>query len=666
MDEIIRTSAGTPYPQGVAYSPDGANFAVFTDSNEEITLCLFISTSSPPDEIPIPYKTGKLRHIFIHNLDKKYKAYAFRIKYNEQIKINYLSDPYVAAIDTPKVWHEERNYNPIGLLVPSSTFDWEEDRNPEIPPNELILYEMHVRGFTQHESSGIQKKGTFLGLIEKIPYLLELGINAVELLPICEFNENEYSLLNPETNQKLCQYWGYSTVNFFAPMNRFAFSDEAGSAIWEFKTMVKEFHKHGLEVILDMVYNHTAEGNQYGPVYNFKGLANDIYYMMVGPGQYRNYSGCGNTVNCNQPVVRHFILQSLRYWVSEMHVDGFRFDLASIFYRDHAGEILAFPPILDAITEDPILANVKLIAEPWDASGLYHVGSFFSESARWSEWNGRYRDCIRKFIKGDKGLKGEFATRISGSQDLYQAKKTPCTSINYITCHDGFTLRDLVSYNEKHNFSNGEDNRDGSHQNDSWNCGIEGETEDEDILFLRAKQMRNFHLALIISQGIPLLNMGDEYGHTKRGNNNTWCQDNELNWFLWDELKKNLNFYRFYKGLIAFRKNEPLLRRKSFLKDNDIVWHGIEPHKPEWDKEDGFVAFSLIDERNGSDLYIAFNVSSHEISLLFPERNDKKSWHWIANTSWMPPSDFQEGQGTKVQTRQYLMPSYSSLLLKAF
>lgn len=661
MSEIFKTSPGTPSPQGISYFPNGVNFAVFTDSNEELTLCLFISADSPPDEIPIPFRTGKLRHIFIHQLDGKYVAYAFRSKYREQSKI-YLLDPYSFQVNTSCHWLSNDSYRPLGIFASPEPFDWENDQHPDIPSSDLVIYEMHVRGFTNDPSSNITHKGTYLGLIEKIPHLLDLGINAVELLPVCEFNESEYTLINPETNQRLCQYWGYSTVNFFSPMNRYS----QANAVNEFKAMVKELHKNGIEVFLDIVYNHTAEGNQFGPIYNFKGLANDVYYMMVGPGQYRNYSGCGNTVNCNQPVVRNFILQSLRYWVSEMHVDGFRFDLASIFYRGQSGEVLAFPPIIDAITEDPILANVKLIAEPWDASGLYQVGSFFSESTRWSEWNGKYRDCIRKFIKGDKGLKGEFATRISGSQDLYAAKKTPAASINFITCHDGFTLRDLVSYNEKHNFNNGEDNRDGTSHNDSWNCGIEGQTSDESILKLRQKQMRNFHLALMISQGIPLLNMGDEYCHTKNGNNNTWCQDNELNWFLWDELEKQKEFYRFYKGLIHFRKQEPLLRRKTFLKDNDIVWHGVEPHKPEWDKEDGLIAFSLVDERDGNDLFIALNTSSHAINIQLPERTDKKSWHWIVNTSQPSPLDFLDGQGQKVQSGYYSMPCFSSILLKAY
>ncbi|KAF3362801.1 Isoamylase 3, chloroplastic [Chlamydiales bacterium STE3] len=661
----MKISRGTPYPLGATSSEEGVNFAVFTDSEEEVTLCLYTSLENLSLELSIPYRTGKLRHVFIHNLEKQYKAFAYRIKYNEKTRAEFLSDPYAKALESPLNWHAVSAYKPLGLLQCSEIFEWENDKHPDHPIHDLVIYEMHVRSFTQHESSGAKNKGSFLGIIEKIPHLLELGVNAIELLPVCEFNESEYTLLNPETNQKLCQYWGYSTVNFFAPMNRYSASDKAGNVVNEFKTMVKALHENGIEVILDMVFNHTAEGNQFGPTYNFKGLANNIYYMLVGNEQYRNYSGCGNTLNTNHPIVKNLILQSLRYWVAEMHVDGFRFDLASIFYRDQNGAILPFPPIVDAITEDPILANTKLIAEPWDASGLYQVGSFYSESPRWSEWNGKYRDCVRKYIKGDKGLKGEFATRLSGSQDLYGAR-TPSSSVNFITCHDGFTLKDLVSYNQKVNFCNGEDNRDGTSDNHSWNCGAEGESKDKIVLNLREKQMKNYHLALMVSQGVPMLNMGDEYGHTRYGNNNAWCQDNELNWFLWDELAKRQGFFRFYKGLIHFRNNEPLLKRKLFLKEDHIVWHGLEPHKPEWDKDDGFVAFALLDEREGNDLFIAFNTSCHEHIVTFPEREDRKAWYWRANTALESPFDYYAEKEKKLETRQYFMPCFSSLILQAF
>lgn len=666
----MNMSPGTPYPLGVTHIKEGVNFAVFCETDQDIFLCLFSKNDLLPEEILIPYRTGKIRHLLISNLNEVFYAYAYRIKYHEKKDPLYFLDPYATALNTTHIWGDQQKlpYAPLALLSHPEPFDWgSEEKPPNIPVNELVLYEMHVRGFTIHESSGVKLKGSFLGMIEKIPHLIDLGINAVELLPIFEFNEQEYKAINPETKQQLYQYWGYSSVNFFSPMNRFALSEDSCAALKEFKMLVKELHKNGIEVILDVVFNHTAEGNSFGPAYSFKGLANDVYYITDSEEGYRNYSGCGNTLNCNHPIVRQLILKSLHYWVAEMHVDGFRFDLASVFYRGQNGEVLQNPPLLDAISEDPILANVKLIAEPWDVGGLYQVGSFYPESKRWHEWNGRYRDCMRKFIKGDKGLKGEFATRLSGSQDLFDQRRSPSTSVNFITSHDGFTLQDLVSYNEKHNAGNAEDNRDGSNENDSWNCGVEGASSDSNILVLRERQMRNFLIALMVSQGIPMLLMGDEYGHTRYGNNNAWCQDNEINWFLWDVLKKNAAFYRFCKGLTHFRRREPLLKRKNFLRDEDIEWHGLEPSKPQWDKDDKFIAFSLIDERDGQDLYVAFNACNHELDLTLPEKKENKSWHWIANSSLPSPHDFYEEEtAPKVEAKHYKMASHSALLLKAY
>lgn len=663
---LMKISTGIPYPLGATFTKNGVNFAVFTDSDEEIFLCFF-NEEDLIEEILIPYKTGKLRHCLIQDLSEKATSYAYRIKYNEKESPIYFLDPYATALKAPLKWEiqQQKKYAPSSLLINQEPFDWEGDVKPNLPMSDLVIYEMHVRGFTQDPSSNVEKKGTFLGVIEKIPHLLDLGVNAVELLPIFEFNENEYSLSDPLSGKPLSQYWGYSTVNFFSPMNRYVFSEERGAGLKEIKTLVKELHKQGIEVILDVVFNHTAEGNAMGPNYCFKGLANNAYYMMNGPGDYMNFTGCGNTFNCNFPIVRQFILSCLRYWVAEMHIDGFRFDLASIFYRGSKGEFLQNPPLLDAIAEDPILANTKLIAEPWDAGGLYQVGSFYLESKRFSEWNGRFRDCARKFIKGDKHLKGEFATRLCGSQDLYDQKKSPAASVNFITSHDGFSLRDLVSYNGKHNQNNGEDNRDGENNNISWNSGIEGPTDNSDIIALRERQMRNFHLVLMASQGVPMLSMGDEYGHTKNGNNNSWCQDNELNWFLWDMLEKNQDFYNFYKGLIRFRKNEPLLKRKGFLKDDDIEWHGILPSKPCWDKDDRFIAFTLIDEREGNDLYVAINSSNQDLDVTFPEKPAEKYWHWIANTSEKPPNDLPTSK-PKIETKHYKMLNHSALILKAY
>jgi isoamylase/glycogen operon protein len=388
--------------------------------------------------------------------------------------------------------------------------------------------------------------------------------------------------------------------------------------------------------------------------------------MLDAQGHYLNYSGCGNTFNCNRPVCRELIINSLRFWVSEMHVDGFRFDLAAILTRDSKGIALENPPLIEAITFDPILANVKLIAEPWDAAGLYQVGGFYTRSNRWSEWNDKYRDIVRQFMKGTLHQKGQFATRICGSQDLYGRGGSPSNSINFVTSHDGFTLPDLVSYNHKHTLGNGEENSDGMDENYSWNCGVEGPSVNERVISLRGRLMRNYHLALMISQGVPMLLMGDEYGHTKFGNNNTWCQDNELNWFLWDQLNEQQAFNRFYRLMIEFRKAHPILRKGSFLKKEDIAWHGIQPNYPSWGIDDHLVAFTLYDPQNGNDIYIAFYGGSHSITVHFPEPRQGKKWHWVIDTHNESPDDILEvGHYKPVNYHQHRMFSHSSLLLKA-
>ncbi len=522
---------------------------------------------------------------------------------------------------------------------------------------------MHVRGFTRDDSSKVQHPGTYLGLIEKIPYLKELGVNAVELLPIHEFNEKEAVQINPLTKQKLCNYFGYSTVNFFSPMNRYASQSNQDKALIEFKTMVRELHKNGIEVILDVVYNHTFEGNHQGPVLSFRGFDAPAYYMIDAQGNYLNFSGVGNTVNCNHPVSWELILQSLRYWVTEMHVDGFRFDLASILTRGENGAPLAYPPMVEAISRDPILSHTKLIAEAWDAGGLYQVGGFY-HGTRWSEWNGKYRDVVRRFIKGTPGHKMAFATALCGSQDLYGWGRAPICSVNFITAHDGFSLADLVTYNEKHNESNGEENRDGFDHNDSWNCGIEGHSLNKKIVNLRERQIRNFHFALMISQGIPMVLMGDEYAHTRHGNNNTWCQDNELNWFLWNRLDIRPGFNRFFRSLIQFRKDHPLLKRETFLEDKDITWHGITPDKPEWGNENHLVAFTLNSDQ-GPDIYIAFNAGHILQTLTIPPAGTGKNWFWVVNTYNTSPEDFfDEGHRPKLMgqilSHSFLLSYYAA------
>ena len=480
-------------------------------------------------------------------------------------------------------------------------------------------------------------------------------------MPLFEFNENECLLRNPETDGQLLNYWGYSTCNFFSPMNRYGTGNR--SVLTEFKMLVKELHANGIEVILDVVYNHTNEGNQSGPIVSFKGLENAVYYMLAPNGEYYNFTGCGNTFNCNHPVVRELIRDSLRYWVTEMHVDGFRFDLASILVRSHDGIPLSNPPLIEAITHDPILANTKLIAEAWDAGGLYQVGTF-PAMGKWAEWNGKYRDEVRSFIKGSEGAAGKFATRLGGSEDLYGKGRLPIHSINFITAHDGFTLADLVSYNEKHNLANGEENRDGDNNNLSWNCGVEGATEDPAILTLRERQRKNFLVALMVSQGVPMILMGDEYGHTKNGNNNTWAHDSRINWFQWDTLEASQPFFRFFQKIIAFRKAHSVLIRSRFLGPQEITWHGLEPEKADWGGSSSFLACSLTDTLKNYTLYIAFNAFHQEMAPRLPQR--RKPWRRYVYTALLSPQDVVEEEGAEeVKEETFTLAPYSALILKS-
>jgi isoamylase len=676
-------STGSPQPFGATSIKGGYNFAIFSRHAHYVALCLFDKSKKLSKKIildPLFNKTGDVWHIYIQENNQKWIYYAYQIEGPKDLISFYNSpgfvlDPYSRSLSTSNIWGAKSDLNnfqcqeeiPLGLIAKCPTFDWQNISKPQLPCRDLIIYEMHVRGFTIHPSSQVSHPGTFLGITEKIPYLLDLGINAVELMPIQEFDEIEVQRFPNPSLKDLYNYWGYSTSNFFSPMNRYATSTEDNAAIIEFKTMVRELHRNGIEVILDVVFNHTSEGNEKGPIISFKGIETSIYYMQNENGQFSNYSGCGNTFNCNHPIVRRFIIDCLRYWYLEMGIDGFRFDLASILTRGRDGEPLSYSPILEEITEDAVLASAKLIAEPWDAVGLYHVGNFVPHNKRWAEWNGRYRDAVRKFIKGtsQEFLKGEFITRICGSQDLY-SMRSPLNSINFVTAHDGFTLCDLVSYNEKHNEANGENNQDGNPNNDSWNCGIEGSTKDLEIIYLRQRQMRNLHLALMISRGIPMLLMGDEYAHTKEGNNNTWCQDNRLNWFLWNQLSENQSFHRFYKKLILFRKKHTLLKRDSFLLPEEVEWHGLEPQKPEWDSHHRIVAFTLIDSEKQQNLYIVFNTENQTHAIKLPSPPDGMQWHWVVNTSNQPPHDFfDEEEGPSLNLPVEEIFPYSSWLLKA-
>ena len=668
----LEISKGSPSPLGVSMNHLSLNFAIVSTQATEVSLCLYDrATERLIAELtlsPEINKTGDVWHVAIKNLPCDV-VYAYRMKPLLMPEQGLLLDPYAKCTNTSNVWgknsklplSQQNSYQPLGEIIFGNGFDWENDTSPGIPLNQLMIYEMHVRGYTEHSSSCVNNPGTFLGFIEKIPHLIELGINAVKLLPIQEFNELEYQRTHPSMKSQLFNYWGYSTVNYFSPMNRYASSMGHGAAINEFKTLVKALHKKKIEVILDIVFNHTAEGGQNGVIHSFKGIDNPLYYLLDEKNGYLDYSGCGNTVNANNPIVIELIISCLRYWVTEMHVDGFRFDLASALTRNLNGKPMEAAPLIEAISKDPILANVKLIAEPWDAAGLYQVGNFSPGSKRWSEWNGKYRDNIRRFIKGTPWTSGEFAMRLCGSDDLYR-DRGPTASINFVTCHDGFTLADLVSYNQKHNLPNGENNRDGSNDNESWNCGAEGLTANPKILSLRQRQMRNFHLALMLSQGVPMVLMGDEYGHTKDGNNNTWCQDNDLNWFLWDKLEENQDFYRFYRALIHFRKKHPILQRTTFLTNQDVDWHGIEPFKPDWNRNTPFVALTLKDIKSSNDLYIAFNAQDHAQSIHLPQPAHMRHWRWVVNTANPPPTDYFDN-GPFLLESNYRMNAFSAILL---
>ncbi|WRH67809.1 MAG: alpha-amylase family glycosyl hydrolase [Planktothrix sp. GU0601_MAG3] len=523
---------------------------------------------------------------------------------------------------------------------------------------------MHVRSFTRHKSSGVKHPGTFAGMREKISYLKELGVNAVELMPIYEFDEFENSRKSPITGETLYNYWGYSTVGFFAPKAGYAATGKLGMQVDEVKALVKELHKNGIEVILDVVFNHTAEGNERGPYISFRGLDNKTYYMLTPEGYYFNFSGCGNTLNCNNPVVRNIVLDCLRYWASEYHIDGFRFDLASILGRDPWGYPLANPPLLEALAFDPILAKCKLIAEAWDAGGLYQVGSF-PAYGRWAEWNGKYRDAIRKFIKGD-GTVGKMAQGLQGSPDLYApAGRGPATSINFITAHDGFTLADLVSYNDKHNEANGENNNDGANDNDSWNCGAEGWTDDPGINALRSRQIRNAIALLMVSQGVPMILMGDEIGRFQNGNNNTYCHDSELNWMNWDLLEKNSDLFRFFKHCINFRTAHPVLRNKYHFQNRDYVgsgyadisWHGTQAWNADWSENSRTLAFLLCGKHakagtiEDNSIYVAMNMHWEAQWFELPGLPLGQHWHVSTNTGCPCPDDcFELGQETSIRS----------------
>ena len=530
-------------------------------------------------------------------------------------------------------------------VVTTEYFHWQEDRPPRHPWSKTVIYETHVRGFSVHPSAGVEHPGTYRGLMEKIPYFQELGVTAVELMPVQEFNEHQVTGINPQTDRPLRNYWGYDPVSFLALKSSYSSPAAPGEQKLEFREMVQAFHRARIEVFLDVVFNHTAEGNEKGPTICLRGIDNSIFYMLADDKRfYRNYAGTGNTVNANHPVVRDHILTALRYWVVEMHIDGFRFDLASVLGRGRSGDILPNPPLLERIAEDPILRDVKIIAEAWDAAGAYQVGSF--SERRWAEWNGRYRDDVRRFWRGDDGMLGLFASRICGSSDIYaKSGKGPEASINFVTSHDGFTLNDLVSYRSKHNEANGENNHDGGNYNLSENCGTEGPTEDTRIEFVRKRQIKNFLLTLFISRGVPMLLGGDEFRRTQGGNNNAYCQDNETSWFEWTNLERHHEIYHFARGMIAFQRAHPALSREQFYAETEIYWFSPHGDSPHWldPKEKQFAC--LIHEDVQRALCLMFNAGADAIDFCLPPAPPGAEWRLAVDTSREAPQDlFAEGQ----------------------
>ncbi|MGH3914133.1 MAG: glycogen debranching protein GlgX [Pseudonocardiaceae bacterium] len=653
---------GRALPFGATPVPGGVNFSIYSNHATSMTLVLFRRGEREPlVELPIPesFRVGGVYSMVVFGLDVENVEYGYRAdgpfdptaghRFDSS---HILADPYAKAMGGRALWGvppDRTDPYPYRSQLVNDDFDWDQDRPLRLRPEDLVIYEMHVRGFTRHPSSGVTAPGTYAGLVEKIPYLRQLGINCVELMPIFEFDEFDNSRIDPVSGRELLNYWGYSTVGFFAPKAGYAVTGRRSMQADEFKNLVKQLHRAGIEVVLDVVFNHTAEGNHLGPTISFRGLDNRTYYMLTGDGHYYNFSGTGNTVNCNNPVVRGFVLDCLRYWASEYHVDGFRFDLAAILGRAPDGTPLANPPLIETLAHDPVLRDCKMIAEAWDAAGLYQVGSF-PAYCRWSEWNGRYRDVVRRFLKGDPGTVGELASRLVGSPDLY-AHRGPGASVNFVTAHDGFCLRDLVSYNEKHNEANGEGNRDGDSSNESWNCGHEGPTDDPEVLALRARQVRNALVLLLTSRGTPMLLAGDEIGRTQHGNNNGYCQDDEQFWLDWSLVDENRDLLRFVQVLIALRHAHPVLRGHHHPQgpgpgrtSPEVSWHGVRAWTPDWSSHSRLLAMLLhgAQAEPADYVYVALNAhwETHELEL--PVLPAPRAWHLVADTAAPSPQDAHE------------------------
>ena len=663
-------SPGSPHPLGATPDAGGVNFSIFSEHATSVDLLLFDNHDDPEPVQVISLdsavnKSFHFWHVYVNGLQPG-MHYGYRVDGPKDLNTlghrfdreKILLDPYAKGT-THTLWNRKAACAPgdnLGssmraVVIDSGDYDWEGDRPIRRPLSESVIYEVHVGGFTKSATAGVSDPGTFSALIEKIPYLKQLGVTAVELMPVFDFDELEIDRPNPSGGPPLRNYWGYSTLSFFTPHHAYCKAPEAGAHLREFRDMVKAMHKAGIEVILDVVFNHTAEGNHLGPTINFKGLDNSIYYHLVPSDRqyFMDYSGCGNTFNCNHPIADKFIVECLRFWVQEMHVDGFRFDEGSILARGEDGAPMAYPPLIWHIELSEELADTKIIAEAWDAAGLYQIGYF--PGYRWAEWNGRYRDDIRRFVRGDRGIVGAVASRIAGSADIYQPHgHMPTNSINFITCHDGFTLKDLVSYNSKHNEANGENNQDGNNDNTSWNCGVEGETEDAGIREFRKRQVKNFAATLLLSRGVPMLLSGDEMLRTQHGNNNAYCQDSDLSWIDWDLAQQNADVVRFFRLMIDLRKRHRSLTSSQYFTGEvrndrglpDIAWHGCNLNQPGWnDPGSGVLAFTLGGEGGEEDVHVMLNMEGQDLEFELPPITGR-SWYRAVDTAQPSPQDIAE------------------------
>jgi len=659
-------NGGQASPLGATAEPKGVNFSLYSRAALRVELLFFErEEDAQPSRVisldPFTNRTYHYWHIFVPGVQAG-QLYGYRVHgpFNPSKGMRFdpskiLLDPYGRGVAVPKNYSREaarqKGENTAtamkSVIVDSRLYDWEGDTPLKRPSSQTIIYEMHVKGFTRHPSSSVSEgtRGTFRGLMEKIPYLQDLGISAVELLPVFQFDAQDCP-------PGRVNYWGYAPVSFFAPHLAYSSRQDPLGPTEEFRDMVKALHRAGIEIILDVVFNHTAEGDHRGPTLSFRGLDNNSYYVLESDrSRYANYSGTGNTLNANHPIVRRMVVDSLRYWVEEMHVDGFRFDLASILARDSTGHVMSNPPVLWDIESDPALAGTKIIAEAWDAAGLYQVGSFIGDS--WKEWNGQFRDDVRNFFRGENGSLKRFADRMVGSHDIYRHEEREAEqSVNFVTCHDGFTLNDLVSYNQKHNEANGEDNRDGGDDNRSWNCGVEGPTNDPEIERLRNRQVKNFLTVTLLSLGLPMFPMGDEMRRTQHGNNNAYCQDTEANWLDWSLLKKHADLHRFVKLLCARRLSREMTSERRRMSLTQVIsqgikgWHGTKPNQPDWSDHSHSIAFSAELRRENLLVYFIFNAYWEPLDFELPpvSNGGERPWcRWI-DTSLSSPQDIVEWQ----------------------